>query len=211
MRLRDSATVSMFAVLVLGAATAFADVPSAEWSVVDPCLVFCPAGDDTFHVLVRKILGRPYAQPIVVIDYNDCSNLRVCPPLGDEPYIHQEQNHVIRMTGDNQGNTHLPVRAGGGCAANTIRIYADGVQLATRAFASPDQSGDGVVDGRDLTLLQLRIGSPDPSADLDCDGVVTPADASILLAHSGHSCGGGATSSPAPSWGRVKQIYRSPR
>jgi hypothetical protein len=81
------------------------------------------------------------------------------------------------------------------------------MQLATRALASPDQNGDGLVEAQDVGLLQAKAGSQDPTGDLDCDGSITPADVTLLQAHAGHACSLPTRTEPG-TWGRIKTIYR---
>ena len=75
----------------------------------------------------------------------------------------------------------------------TVRLYfsrgLDGAEYRSAVWsfiawaASPgDLNGDGLVNGKDLTLLLADWGDADDSpADLDRDGAVGPADLEILL------------------------------
>ncbi len=208
MRPGDSFRFVPLLALVVLATPAGAQIPDPNLSSVDPVVVFCPAGDDTFHVTVRRIgTGAPVRSSAVALTLDACLAVSVCPTTGTESYTYQPATRIASTLGDNAGLALLPVRAGGLCAAGNVDVYADGVLLATRALASPDQDGNGIVDGQDLALLQLKLGSADPTGDLDGDGVVTGADFARLQFHAGHACNG-ATPAQRDTWGRVKTIYR---
>ena len=189
--------------------TARADLPSPGQSSVDPCVVLCPAGDLILHVVVRNAVGnvKPGAQ--VDLDFSACPGFQLCAPNGSEPYTHLSGPgvEVLRMTSDAQGAAAFPVRAGGSCPAGSIIVRANGVPLAIRALASPDQNGDGIVGAQDIALLQSRLGTTDPTGDLDCDAVVSNADLAILQSHLGHACSLRTPSRPG-TWGRIKMLYR---
>ena len=94
---------------------------------------------------------------------------------------------MVRLT-DLNGVADFRLRAGGSCAGAAIRVFCDGILLATRtSVASPDQNGDLVVDEADLAILDTELGTNEPGADLDCDGVVTEADLEVARGHLGHS------------------------
>lgn len=199
--------LSLAAIAVPSAASA--DIPSAARSSVDPCVVLCPAGDLALHVIVRNAADIPQPGSVVDLEFSACPEFHLCTPLGGEPYTHLSGPgfDLVRTTANGQGAAMLPVRAGGGCPAGLARVYADGVPLALRAIASPDQNGDGIVQALDATLLQSKIGTSDPTGDFDGDGMVTSADLAILNAHVGHAC-----ALPTPvrpnTWGRLKMLYR---
>src|SRR6516225_7546743 len=60
-------------------------VPNAITSILDPCLVLCPAGDLQFHVVVRDINFTPVPNSFVVLDFSACPAFAHCasmpPPL----------------------------------------------------------------------------------------------------------------------------------
>lgn len=191
------------------AVIARADVPSPGQSTVDPCLVLCPAGDLGFHVTVRGTIGNPYPFAYVVLAIGACPGFALCALTGNEPYSYQSdaEYQYVGMFADAQGQVTLPVRAGGGCPPGTVRVYADGVLLETRAVASPDQNGDSVVQAQDVSLLQSKLGSADPTGDLDCNGTVDGADLALLQSHAGHACAAPTGTAPG-TWGRIKTLYR---
>jgi hypothetical protein len=194
--------------MLLAATTApAAAVPDPAQSSVDPCLAVCPSGDISFEVVVRDPLGIPIPGSTVVIDACDCPDLRVCEFPGSRPPGTNQECQLSVVTGA-LGKATFMIQAGGTCAAGSARILADGVQLATRGVASPDQDGNLLVDVADDAILAGKLGGPyDVTADLDCDAAMSPFDAAVLTAHLGHAC-----DVPTPnrkrSWGELKTIYR---
>src|SRR6185503_15472159 len=104
-----------------------------------------------------------------------------------------------------------PLHVGGGCAAGTVRVFANGVLLAQRALASPDQDGDGFtynITNNDFVLFTAKLGTSDPTADLDCDGDVDADDQTIFFAHAAKTCEGFVDAARRSTWGRLKSHYR---
>jgi len=81
------------------------------------------------------------------------------------------------------------------------------VPFCHRFLTSTDQNGDLVVDHRDEAILVAKLGSADPTADFDADGIVTMADLAILRAHLGHACEM-PTPTTSVAWGALKVHYR---
>ena len=160
-------------------------VPSPSNSYVDPCLRVCPGGDMSFRVVVRDFIGFPIANAIVTVDFCQCPEVRLCPVTGHEPYQVLFGCAVVAVTQAN-GEVVFPIQAGGLCPNFDARVIADGVLLATRAVASPDQDGNLNVSNFDGGLLSAKLGGPfDPTADLDCDGALSPNDLAALQQHLG--------------------------
>src|SRR5262245_7766156 len=176
---------------------ASAGVPSPPNSFVDPCFIVCPNGDFPFHVVVRDVANVPLAGVVVLIDLCPCvgPSFNLCPGISCQ----------ITAVTDSSGAVLFRIKAGGTCPL-PVNIRANGVLLAGRFIASPDQNGDLIVDAVDAAILGAKIGSSDPSGDLDCDGSVTPNDMSVRALHSQHSCQ--VVPTEAQSWGRMKSIYR---
>jgi hypothetical protein len=151
-------------------ANAVADVPSPANSSVSPCLVSCPAGDVEFEVIVRDVSNNPRSGSVVTLDFSACVNFSPCP--GTDPYVVDQATRTITMATNAAGRAVFPLRLGGTCPAGAVRVRADGVLLATRALASPDQDGSLLVNGLDRDLLIAKGGSTDPTGDFDCDGTV---------------------------------------
>jgi hypothetical protein len=185
-----------------------AGVPSPSESVLDPCLVVCPAGEIVFHVLVRDINHSPLANSSVVIDFCGCPNVTLCPVSTTDPYTRPSACQ-IRMITDATGHADFAIRAGGGCTGSAVKIFADGILLAFRNVASPDQDGNLMVLHPDLDLAESKRGSADPTADFNCDGQVADADVDFVVPHGKHAC---PPVDPTPArrgtWGMLKTIYR---
>jgi hypothetical protein len=197
-------------VVVLAAAIpvpASAGVPAPEpASVVDRCLNICPFGDITFTVVVRDIASNPVTNSYVWID--------VCPVPSVHPCFLTACTPLAAGFTNAAGQVVLRPQAGGVSPApfdQHARIFADGILLATRVVGGPDQDGDLVVTAADLAIGTAKLGTPDPTMDLDCDLttsiVITPNDLNIQASHLNHNCTG-PTPSRGQSWGGVKILYR---
>ena len=184
-----------------------ANVPSLD-SYVDPCLVACPAGELVFHVVVRDFSHNPVANSVVLIDFCGCPGVTLCPVSTTDPYGRFGPCQIF-VVSDVAGRADFAIRAGGGCASLGARVYADGILIAQRNVASPDQNGNLMVELADLALAQAKRGSADPTADFDCDGLVTDTDVDSVVPHGKHHC---PPTDPTPatrrSWGALKTIYR---
>ena len=107
------------------------------------------------------------------------------------------------------GMVTFPARVGGGCGAEMVRVYGDGVLLASRILASPDQDGDGVVTVLDGAILTAKVGGGDLSGDLNCSGTVTNDDLLVQgNQHGSHSCNGIVNPVQPRTWGALKLHYR---
>ena len=185
-----------------------AGVPSPFNSSVDPCIVACPAGEIVFHVVVRDLNNSPLINSVVTIDFCRCPGVSICPASTTDPYIHLTACQIAKVTGVD-GRADFGIRAGGGCSSIGARVYADGVQLALRNVASPDQDGNLMVLLPDLSLADSKRGSPDPTADFDCDGVVSDSDVDFVVPHGKHTCPPtDPTAARRSTWGGLKTIYR---
>jgi len=179
---------------------AAAAVPSPANSSV-PCLVVCPRGDLPFEVVVRDIASVPIAGSLVQI--------QLCLGAPTPPIAFCQLSPPCTLSGftDATGHVTFIIQAGGVDPSGTVQIRADGVVLANRVIASPDQNGDLVVNATDVGFGMAAVGTPLAIMDLDCDGgLVDAADVGVINNHLGHDCG--QTAAPPPSWGRVKILYR---
>ena len=193
--------------LILAAPTiATSGVPNAITSILDPCLVLCPAGDLQFHVVVRDINFTPVPNSFVVLDFSACPTFAHCTVL-PPTLILNEAARTIGGVADAGGALTLVIPMGGICPGSGVRVIADGVVLGTRSLASPDRDANLSVDAADQTGVQTLVGTTDPTADFNCDGAVTAADVAIVGQHLGHACAG-PTPSRSRSWGQIKLIYR---
>jgi hypothetical protein len=188
-------------------------VPSAANSTVPPCLVACPFGDVSFDVVVRDLANNPIVNSTVVLDFSRCPQAYLCtvPGQAPDPYVVDLTTRTIRMATDANGLAHFPLRVGGVGAAGQVWVLADGVLLAQRALASPDQDGNGFVTWyilQDYTLFASKLGTTDPTADFDCNGVVDAADENLFFQHDSHACEGWVDAARRATWGRLKAHYR---
>jgi hypothetical protein len=179
---------------------------SPQRCTVDRCLVFCPAGDLAFHVIIRDGAAHVVASVSVGPSLCNSTGWAIC-SLGQPPEIlFFSPCQPIVLTEPN-GMATIALKAGGVTNDSTVSILADGMPLGRRFLASPDQNGDLVVDRADEAILLAKLGTHDLSADFDGDGVVTEADHAILRAHLGHAC-----EMPTPTrqsgWGEIKVRYR---
>jgi hypothetical protein len=179
--------------------------PIAQNCTVDPCLVLCPAGDLAFHVVVRR--NSVVQNSTVVLYLCSSTGWAMCSDgqPADISFPFAPCDPVV-LTGPD-GVAKIALKAGGVTSDSTVLISADGVPLAQRFLASPDQNGDLVVNSADEAIFVTKLGTHDLSADFDGDGVVTEADHAILRAHLGHACEM-PTAAPRSPWGEIKARYR---
>lgn len=190
--------LSILLATLVCSSVAGAGVPSPAQSSVDPCLIVCPAGDIAFHVTVRDIANNPVGGAIVMIDLCPCvgHGFDLCPGISCQ----------VTAVANAAGTATVNIAGGGAGCSSPVNVYADGILLASRRIASPDQNGDLVVDAADAAILGGKIGTTDPTGDLDCDGSVTPNDQTVRAQHAQHSCG--VVPTQARSWGFTKAFYR---
>ena len=194
--------------LLSSPSVATSGVPDPFNSTVPQCLLGCPAGDFTITIVVRDLAANPVAGSTVQLVFSACAAFTVCPPLPGDGYTWAAGTRTISAVTNASGTVNLKLRAGGVCATvGGVSVYADGVFLGGRTFASPDQNGDLFVNLVDQGIANGKLGAADPTADFDCDGVVTAADLGVVGAHQGHSCEG-PTPTHRNTWGSVKILYR---
>ncbi|MFI5371849.1 MAG: hypothetical protein ACHQ52_09845 [Candidatus Eisenbacteria bacterium] len=194
---------SLPAIMLVVARVASAAVPNPATSTHDPCFVACPLGDITYHVTVRDVAGNPIQNSTVALDFSQCGFVH-CTAQGGGIVINEAAHQVLAVTGTT-GTASFPLGMGGCCPS--VRIFADGVLLATVSMTSPDQDSNLIVNGADNSIVTALVGSVGGCADLDCDGSVTAADVGVVVAHNGHTCTGVVPTRPR-TWGTVKTIYR---
>ncbi len=209
-------TLAPLALLLLVATTAVTPATAAvpappPYSSVPACFAPCPFGDVHMIVIVRDFASNPIAGSSVVLDFSGCASAFVCTGTSQDPYEYDPQTRQVRMFTNAQGQVDFPLRVGGVCGTGGVTIYADGVQFASYALASPDQTGNGVVINivdTDDTVFAAKLGTDDPTADFDCDGDVDTDDEQYLYLHFSHSCIGFVDPVRRSTWGRVKTYYR---
>jgi len=199
--------------LVLSPGVVLAGVPHPANSTVPPCLVACPFGDLSFDVVVRDLASNPVANSTVVLDFSRCPQAFLCtvPGMSPDPYVVDTGTRTIRRTTDATGLAHFPLRVGGVGALGEVWVLADGVLLAQRGLASPDQDGNGFVSWyllNDYTVFATKLGTSDPTADFDCNGTVDAADEAAFFQHDSHACEGWVDGARRVNWGRLKAHYR---
>src|SRR5258706_5136218 len=138
--------IAFLAFLVTPASVTRADVADPFWSTFDSCLRVCPAGDLTFHVLLRTANRSPKPLATVDIEFCQCPGVTLCALTGTESYT-IVSGCMVQMVTDANGVADFHIRAGGTCNGAAIRIFADSQLMRTlTAVSSPDQNGDTTVD-----------------------------------------------------------------
>jgi hypothetical protein len=196
---------SSIALLALRPVDSRAEEPTPSSCRVSP-IVVCPAGDFHIDILVRK--GHtPLSEALVTLDLNTCAELKMGAPLSSDSQAVEDGIRQAKPSGAD-GHVVFAFRAGGASACSRAAVLVDGFLIAERsAVASPDQNGDLTVDQADLDLMRSKIGTKDPTADLDGDGRVTPSDLLTARLHLGHHADI-ATPTKVTTWGEIKEGYR---
>ena len=197
--------------IAAGGAGAIAAVPSPTNSTVPACMAPCPLGDMPFPVVVRDPGNNPVIGSSVVIDFTQCPGAYLCPGIPTDPYLTDPVGRTLRATTGAGGSVTFPARVGGIGGLGSVRVFADGVLLASLALASPDQDGDGMVVsiiGLDDPAFAAKLGTTNPTADFDCDGDVDSVDEQIFFHHHSHSCYGYVDPARRGTWGTLKAHYR---
>jgi hypothetical protein len=197
-------TLLAAALALVSASSAQSAVPSPTNSSHDACFVVCPLGDLTYHVTVRDIANNPIAGSSVVLDYSQCGFVHCSNP--GPGIVANDAAKTMTSLSNAAGVASFPLKMGGCCPA--VKIFADGVLLATVSMTSPDQDASLLVNGTDLSILTALFSGPyNVCGDLDCSGTIGANDFGILAAHNGHGCSGVVSTRPQ-SWGKLKTIYR---
>ena len=160
----------------------------------------------SFEIMVSE--GGPYPTMglPVVLDFYGCPGFVPClPPTGD--YHVNLVAKQISGTTDLSGIIILPIAMGGICPDAKVIISSGYVELARRSLASPDRNDDQFVGDDDVAAVQALVGTVDPTADLDCDGIVSSDDVAVVREHLGHHCAGVTPLRPQ-RWGALKLRYR---
>ncbi len=205
--LSRSASLALLALFTLLPAAVRAGVPSPPNSTVPPCLVACPLGDIAYTAVVRDLANNPLVGSRVTIDFSSCPGVSVCGVVQDPGYTYDANTRYVQALTDQTGTVTFRLHAGGLCAAG-VRVWADGLLIATPRMASPDQNGDQVVVESDFTIFEAKLGTNDLTADFDCNGVVDLEDQNIWGQHGSHSCYGIVNAVRPKSWGQVRMWYR---
>jgi hypothetical protein len=177
--------------------------PSACW--VPLSAPACPAGDLSYTVTVIAYPCEPGGPSLpvfnarVVLDIARCATLDTCASGGG----------LVRNSQGN-GNAQFLLHAGGGSGDSCVAVSADGFFLRHVYLASTDQDGDLDVDDDDVAILAAKVGTDDPSGDINGDGHVTNIDLSLVYQHLNHGCPG-ALAVPTDHSGTIAFVIREPR
>jgi hypothetical protein len=185
--------------VVLAQSRAFPDVCQSTATSASGCYTVCPAGDAnslaaigaTITVTVKDAAGTPIAGiPATDFWVIGCSdNLILVAGSGS-----------INADGPTDANGRTTISGSlmaGGCDITGLSVVVQGVVLWDAACqqrlclpietASPDNSGDGVVDLIDLSIFAAGYTSPpqpyNPCLDFACGSVVDLIDFSIFAQH----------------------------
>ncbi len=206
MQARRRALKRLAAVLLFGAGIAAAQasfassLPSPANCSVPARIVICPAGDSVMIVVSRDLANNPILGSEVVLEVCGCPGFRLSSQQAACDYPDTVSCQVAMLT-DSQGIVEIPVAGGGLCPGGTVRIYVSSLLIATRPEpACFDQNGDLRVDSTDVAIVQSKLGTADPGADFDGDGVVTAQDVAILLQHLGHAAADAMPAGPQAVW-----------
>ena len=159
-----------------------------------------PAGE--FSVTVRDLANLPTAGSLVIVDFANCPSVRV-PTDQSDPAIqwtHCSPASFGKFTAANGTvSFRLAGLPSGVCPSDArLKIYADGVEIASPRAVTLDLDGGGGVTAADISkLLELYFaGSHCALADFDGSGDLGAGDlSSFLELYFQH---GSTTSSPAP-------------
>jgi len=147
-----------------------------------------PRGE--FVITIRDLAMNPIPGAIVMLDFVNCSDLRLCVDPHDAGAVVDCGERTLRkITGPNGQATFrvvgCSVAAPGSAGAGTpcARVYADGVLGGSAAVAIYDLVGcDGLAPADASAWLTELFGGLNPlRADYDGNGFVGPADLSRWL------------------------------
>jgi len=184
--MRPASVVTGLLLLLSVPSVSLAGVPSAANSFV-PQLVGCPAGDLSFSVLVRDAAFNPVPGSVVTLSFTSCPSFIHCSGSFSGYFWNSAARTASAVT-DSIGQAHFAIHQGGICSV--VSVTADGVPLASRAFASTDQNADLQVDFTDEGIVLGKLGTTDRTADFDGNGVVDTVDVVTVASHIGHDCSG---------------------
>lgn len=203
--MRLASTLLLIGTLAAPAIAWGSAVPSPANSTV-PCIVGCPNGDLSFTVTVRDFGNNPVPNSFVIVSFQGASCFLHCDSPGNG-YSWDSNARLASAFTNGDGQVTFSIAGSGSCASG-VNVYADGILLANNIpFASTDQNADEIVNALDEAIVDSWEGQPGPGVDLDCDGIVSQDDVSIVQQHNGHICEL-PTPTRARTWGGLKTIYR---
>jgi hypothetical protein len=180
-----------------------------------------------FSVTVRDFLNNPISGSNVEVNFGNCSDTKLCTAVIAGQTVDCTNRAVRASTnasgqvtlsilgGSTNAGTTVPPAIAAGAGSGCIRVYADGIQLATATAVDYDQngslSGGNGVNGLDFSIAKNDVGASGLGAayrgrtDYTTDGNVNGADLSALKAvvgasglgtGSGAGCAGGGAAQP---------------
>ena len=197
---------------LLAAATAMAAVPSPGNSTIVSYIKLVgtksapgnPAVDTVtgqFTITVRDFTNTPISGSNVEINFQNCSDSKVCTAVVAGQTV-DCINAAVRATTNALGQvvmtilgaatnagTTIPPAIAAGAGANCGRIFADGVQLGIFTAVDPDENGaagGNGVNGADLGTLKNDVGAVSLGAaykgrgDIDMNGLINGSDLGFL-------------------------------
>lgn len=143
------------------------------------CFVACPAGDETWIVILKDSCGNPVCD--TMNSYLDFTNCSATPCAGYHPNWPIVRADSCRAA---TGEHFYTIHAGGDvCEDCSIDVVVAGVVCTTRTTRFTDTDGDG-------TVTQADFQGGLFCADFDCGNDSEPSDSLIWAVHMGHSCSG---------------------
>jgi len=163
-----------------------------------------PDGRGAFTVTVRDFLNNPISGSNVEINYANCSDTKLCTAVIAGRTV-DCTNKAVRASTNAAGQVTVTVLGASihpgavppaifaGAGVGCIRVYADGIQLATATSVVYDLQGarnfptNNGVNGGDVPYLINDVGAINAGAaykgrtDYDHNGVVNGADISLFV------------------------------
>ena len=160
-----------------------------------------------FTVVVRDFNNVPRQNQHVVLDFSQCSDIRMSADQDDPGVTVNCSGGSLSKLTDVNGEATFRVIGGAanfgaspGSTGPCLTVLAEGVFLNTVRVAALDQDGVGGVSGGDMSLFLADYfsGQPFSRSDYDGDGVLTGNDLSWWLAafFAGGSAASGGTPCP---------------
>jgi hypothetical protein len=159
-----------------------------------------PSGTLTY--VVRDAGGVPVVGSVVMLNFTNCSDLRLSSDLGSPNVtVNCPAHAAMAVTGYDGSVTFKVVGSGSGGPPRTMPacagVYVDGVPLSPPIVTVYDLDGMNGVNALDLSVAlgDVNSGQYRPRSDYDFDGDVDPLDLCILarVVFSGGQSASGAT------------------
>jgi hypothetical protein len=197
----EKVLIACAGLVLLISSVALAGVPCAGTTTVTavgdgsctPGAALCPNGDyDQIDVTVtvKDCYGTPLAGQTVTVNANPAGAPFCYCPDGEAAPNELEDSKVVGPT-NASGVIVATFEKIGGCG--NMEFYATiGTVIAGPSasiyIASPDNTGDCVVNLIDFGNFALAFNGTDPCMDYNCDGAVNLIDFGQFALHFNHSC-----------------------